>query len=233
MIDFSPAIGTVGGKDFSGQVVVVGARVQRWSVGDSVCGFLYGLDPHVGEKGWAGAFAHAGYIPLATCSPSNFDLVKSFGAEKAFDYHSPSCGVSIRAFTKGKLQKALDCITDSGSMRICYTAMGPRGDQWPALEPPSEKIKQSRKDIEADWVMALTIFGKDVDLKGPSGCAATPGDKDWARSWYTQAEGLVADGFLRPHPAKLANGNWTDVLQGIDELRSGKVRGVKFVYEID
>ncbi|EJP61203.1 alcohol dehydrogenase [Beauveria bassiana ARSEF 2860] len=280
MIDFSPAIGTVGGNDFSGEVVIVGSHVQRWNVGDAVCGFLYGLDPHAGKTGWAGAFAQyvsvdeglvmrvspslgnaqaaclgagivtagmslfrslglpsigvpAGYLPLTTCSLSNFNLVKSFGAEKAFDYHSPSCGVAIRAFTKGKLQKALDCITDSSSMKICYTAIGPRGGQYTALEPPPEHIKQSRKDIRTDWVMALTIFGKAVDLKGPFERAAAPGDMEWARSWYMQADGLVASGILRPHPAKVTNGNWTDVIQGIDDLRNGKVRGVKLVYGIE
>ncbi|KAJ5524553.1 hypothetical protein N7494_011203 [Penicillium frequentans] len=57
MIDFSPAIGTVGGNDFSGQVVAIGSAVSKWQIRDSVCGFLYGLDPHIGEGEWAGAFA--------------------------------------------------------------------------------------------------------------------------------------------------------------------------------
>ena len=46
MVDFSPAIGVVGGNDFSGTVVATGANVVRRRVGDSVSGFLYGLDPH-------------------------------------------------------------------------------------------------------------------------------------------------------------------------------------------
>lgn len=56
MINFSPAIGTVGGNDFSGHVVATGAAVSKWRIGDSVCGFLYGLNPHVSETEgeWAG-----------------------------------------------------------------------------------------------------------------------------------------------------------------------------------
>jgi aspyridone synthetase trans-acting enoyl reductase len=57
MIDFSPAIGSVGGNDFSGEVIAVGSAVARRRPGDSVCGFLYGLDPHLGDGEWAGAFA--------------------------------------------------------------------------------------------------------------------------------------------------------------------------------
>lgn len=63
MIDFSPAIGTVGGNDFSGRVVATGSAVSKWKIGDSVCGFLYGLDPHVGEGEWAGAFAEYVSVP--------------------------------------------------------------------------------------------------------------------------------------------------------------------------
>lgn len=57
MVDFSPAIGTVGGNDFSGQLVAIGPAVSKWQIRDSVCGSLYGLDPHTGEGYWAGAFA--------------------------------------------------------------------------------------------------------------------------------------------------------------------------------
>ncbi|OBT75938.1 hypothetical protein VF21_05750 [Pseudogymnoascus sp. 05NY08] len=310
MIDFSPAVGSVGGNDFAGEVVAVGDGVTRRCAGDLVCGFLYGLDPHVGEGEWAGAFAEyiavdeglamkvahgigmadaaclgagvitagmalfrslglppiskdgtsqaggkkphllvyggstatgtmaiqlaklVGYLPIATCSPANFGLVQSFGAVKAFDYHSPSCGVAIRSYTKGALQHALDCITDTGSMKICYAALGSRGGKYTALEPPAERLLGSRKDVQADWVMALTIFGKAVDLKGPFGRERVPEDMGWAKSWYADAEQLVASGALRPHPANIAVGGWPEVLEGIDELRKGKVRGQKLVYQI-
>jgi aspyridone synthetase trans-acting enoyl reductase len=57
MVDLSLAIGTVGGNDFSGQVVAIGSAVSKWQIEDSVCGFLHGLDPHTGWGEWAGAFA--------------------------------------------------------------------------------------------------------------------------------------------------------------------------------
>jgi aspyridone synthetase trans-acting enoyl reductase len=173
----------------------------------------------------------AGYIPITTCSPSNFALVQSFGAAKAFDYHSPSCRVSIRAYTKGKLQHALDCITDSQSIRVCYAALGTKGGKYTALEPPAKQAKD-RKELQSDWVMALTIFGKAVDLKGPFGRDAAPEDMDWAKSWYRKAEELVAGGTIRPHPAKEMPGGWPEVLEGIDLLRNGKVRGEKLVYRV-
>jgi hypothetical protein len=34
-------------------------------------------------------------IPIATCSPRNFDLVTDYGAEIAFDYRTPTCAEDI------------------------------------------------------------------------------------------------------------------------------------------
>lgn len=63
MIDITPPIGVVGGNDFSGIVYAVGAKVTAaLSVGDKVCGCLYGLDPTMGDGEWAGSFAE--YISI-------------------------------------------------------------------------------------------------------------------------------------------------------------------------
>lgn len=116
--------------------------------------------------------------------------------------------MAIRAFTKGKLDKVLDCITSSDSMKICYAAMGARGGRYVALEQPATRIQAARKDVHTGWVMALTIFGKAVDLKGPFGRDAVPGDYEWAVQWYSVAEKLVEKGLLRPHPASVEKGGW-------------------------
>lgn len=63
MIDATPPIGVVGGNDFSGIVCAVGTKVTAaLSVGDKVCGCLYGLDPTLGDGEWAGSFAE--YISI-------------------------------------------------------------------------------------------------------------------------------------------------------------------------
>jgi hypothetical protein len=46
----------------------------------------------------------SGYKVITTCSPKNFKLVESYGAEKAFDYHSPTCGEDMRAYTNNTLE---------------------------------------------------------------------------------------------------------------------------------
>ena len=63
MIDASPPIGVVGGNDFSGVICGIGRDVTAaLSVGDEVCGCLYGLDPSLEDGQWAGSFAE--YVAL-------------------------------------------------------------------------------------------------------------------------------------------------------------------------
>ena len=45
---------------------------------------------------------------LASCSPHNFKLVEGFGAEKAFDYTSPTAAEDIRAYTANSLEYVMD-----------------------------------------------------------------------------------------------------------------------------
>ncbi|KAK6824275.1 hypothetical protein RU639_005075 [Aspergillus parasiticus] len=299
MIDFSPAIGTVGGNDFSGRVVAIGSAVsgrsetpsvvfstdwirmsERWNglgrlpsqyaeatclgagvvtadmalraLGASLTEIALGglslcdeastgsrkasPSPYIlvyGGSTATGTMAVqvarlAGYSPITTCSPSHNALVQSYGAIKAFDYRSASCGVAIRAFTKGKLSLILDCTASMESMKICYAAMGAREGRYVGLEPSATRIQTARKDVQSSWVMALTIFGKPVDLKGPFGRDAVPGDYEWAAKWYKQAGKLVEEDLLRPHPASVRSGGW----EGLEELRCGLVKGGKLVYAV-
>lgn len=58
MIDTLPPIGVVGGNDFSGVVCAIGKDVTApLSVGDKVCGCLYGLKPKLEDGQWVGSFA--------------------------------------------------------------------------------------------------------------------------------------------------------------------------------
>ena len=115
---------------------------------------------------------------------------------------------------------------------MCYAALGSRGGRYTALEPVAERLAAKRKDVVADWVMALTVFGKRVDLKGAFGREAAPGDREWARGWYGTAEGLVGGGLVRAHPRREMEGGLGGVVGGVDELRNGRVRGEKLVYRI-
>lgn len=72
--------------------------------------------------------------PVVACSPCHFARMKSLGAVACFDYHTTTVADDIREFTKGGLAEALDCITDSASMGICYNALGDQGGRYVGLD---------------------------------------------------------------------------------------------------
>jgi NADPH:quinone reductase-like Zn-dependent oxidoreductase len=53
----------------------------------------------------------SGFSPvIATCSPHNFDLVKSRGADEVFDYHDlGACAENIRSSVGSSLKYAYVC----------------------------------------------------------------------------------------------------------------------------
>lgn len=101
MIDASPPIGIVGGNDFSGTVCAMGKDVKinegagpevgsSFSVGDEVCGVLYGLDPTLETGQWAGSFAE--YVAVDASLVMRIPTV--LGAKMSMnDAASLPCGV--------------------------------------------------------------------------------------------------------------------------------------------
>jgi len=73
--------------------------VNPTSIGKSV--LIWGGSSTVGSNDIQLAKA-AGFEVITTCSPGNFDYVKSIGADKVFDYNSPSATDDIchRALTR-------------------------------------------------------------------------------------------------------------------------------------
>ncbi|KAI1851259.1 hypothetical protein JX266_003334 [Neoarthrinium moseri] len=65
----------------------------------------------------------AGYEVVTTCSPRNFDLVKSLGASAAFDYHSETLVEDIVKECKGRLVAGAMSIGNGGAER-CTDILG-------------------------------------------------------------------------------------------------------------
>ncbi|MCJ1264166.1 hypothetical protein MMC22_004037 [Lobaria immixta] len=169
--------------------------------------------------------------PIAICSPRNFSLVKSYGAEAAFDYHSTSCAEDVKAYTKNTCKYALDCVVEGSSMQICYAALGRAGGKYCGLEPFPER-QHTRKMVKPDWIMGLTIYGKKVALDGVYGRDEIPEDYEFGKEWFSILQRLLDQGKIRNHPIKNGDGGFEGVLQGIDSLRKGLISGYKLVYAV-
>ncbi|KAJ0124366.1 Enoyl reductase LovC [Diaporthe amygdali] len=176
----------------------------------------------------------AGFKPLASCSPSSMDLVRSLGAVATFDYRAPTCGADIRRFTEGRLAHVLDCapsVEGTESMRMCYAAIGPKGGRYVALNPISTLVKYTRRDVSADWLMAVAMFGETVSLPGVYGRPARPELRTLAARIFRTAEMLISQGLLTEPRFQIRAGGLGAVGQGVEELRRG-LTGGKLVFPL-
>ncbi|KAL1875156.1 putative secondary metabolism biosynthetic enzyme [Diaporthe australafricana] len=172
----------------------------------------------------------AGFTPLATCSPQNAAMAKSYGAEAVFDYRQADCAAQIRAHTRNGLRFALDTITTTESMQICYGALGRVGGRYTALDPYAHTVAAARKMVKADWVMGPVMLGKDIAWPAPHDRAADPEMFDFGTKWRATLQELLDQGKLREHPLLLQPGGLEGVLDGMEMIKAKKISGKKLVY---
>ncbi|KUI61326.1 Enoyl reductase LovC [Cytospora mali] len=233
--DFSPAPGSIVGLDFAGEVVQVGSGVKRFELGDRVFCISWGQNPADKTTGCFSEYAlatedhsckipdwmsfeqasTAGLKPIVTCSPENTALLKSLGAVETFDYRSPACGMQINHYTKGKLSRALDCISTAETMSMCYEAIGASGDRYLALDPISTHVKYTRRDVLADWMVAFTVFGAPVKSGGVYGRPAMPQHRALASRLFALVERLIEEGMLKAPPFQVRSGGLEAVAGGV------------------
>lgn len=170
---------------------------------------------------------------VTTCSPANYPLALSFGAEKVFDYSSPTCAADIRAYTGNTLAHAIDCVSQADTTQLCYGAIGRAGGRYVSLEPYREAVTATRSlTIQPSFCMGLTLFGKEVALDGVYGREARPQDRKMARDMFCQVQKLMDDGLFSTHPVKAMDGGWEGVMQGVDTIRTQTSSGYKLVYAV-
>ncbi|KAK3935592.1 putative zinc-binding dehydrogenase family oxidoreductase [Diplogelasinospora grovesii] len=174
----------------------------------------------------------AGFVPIVTCSPHNFELVKSYGAEAVFDYHTPGCAAAIRAHTRNGLKYALDCITTRESMQICYGSIGRAGGMYTALDPYPETVAATRKIITPDWVLGPSMLGRDIGWPAPHGRPADHAMYAFGVRWRDTLQELLHREVIREHPQYVQSGGLERVLDGMEGLREKRVSGKKLVYKI-
>ncbi|KAK6079483.1 zinc-binding dehydrogenase family [Seiridium cupressi] len=182
----------------------------------------------------------AGYVPIATCSPGNAELVKSYGAVHTLDYHSATCADSIKRYTWSALPQALDCISNAQSAQICYGALGRTGGAYVALEKYPESIASTRRVVRPSWVMGPVMFGRELTLGEGYSQPADPEARAFARVWYPLAEALVGSGSLRRHPTSTVEQpegsggrGWPEaVIRGLEDLHRGNVSARKLVVAV-
>lgn len=162
-----------------------------------------------------------------TCSPHNFDFVKSLGADAAFDYKSPDCAKQIREYTNDSLTHVFDCISEGDSPKISSEAISSKGGVISYLLP----AESARKDVEDKRTLAYTITGESFQF-GPTKFPASREDFEFADMFWKLSEKLFAEGKIKVHPTDVRKGGLPAVFEGLKDLEENKVSGKKIVYTI-
>lgn len=172
-----------------------------------------------------------GHRAITTCSPKNFELVKSYGADFAFDYNSPTCAADIKALTRNSLRHILDPFAEATTMELCYACIGRAGGRYTALERYPEHLC-NRKTVTRDLVMGATIIGLGVALEEGYGKSADPKQREWGIEWYKSVQKMIDARRLRAHPIRVIPGGFEGVLEGLEMLKKKAVSGQKLVVRI-
>ncbi|KAL7928993.1 GroES-like protein [Trichoderma chlorosporum] len=170
----------------------------------------------------------SGLEVVTTCSPKNFHLVRDLGADHVFDYNLPMCAPSIRKITKNRLFHVFDTISTPQTAEICCNAIGGQGGKYVGLSGLEEL---PRDDVTNLHIMAFTAFGEAFDFGGEK-VPANPQEYDFAVKFMELAKGLLWQGRIKPHPQSVRTGGLNGVLNGLQEMREGKISGVKLVYPV-
>lgn len=165
---------------------------------------------------------------ITTCSPRNFDLVKSLGADFVFDYNSESCASEIRKASQDSLQHVFDCISTDASAKICADSFGPQGGKYSSLVPVQSF---PRKDVTTTLTVAYTAFGEAFKF-GSHDIPAVKADFDFGVTFARLTNELLAEGKLKVHPPDVRPGGLDGILDGLQDLKENKVSGSKLVYQI-
>ena len=174
----------------------------------------------------------AGHYVITTCSPHNFDLAKSYGADEVYDYRAEDAIEQIKVSTKNGLRYILDCISTTDSNKFCYQVMGRPGGKFCALEPFSTAVAATRKVVKPDWIMGPSLLGQEVGWPEPHYRAADPVVAKFGAWWTAILNKMLAKGQIKLHPIVERSGGLEKIPEGLDDIRSGKVSGKKLVYPL-
>ena len=177
----------------------------------------------------------SGLTVITTCSPHNFDLVKSLGADAVFDYKSTTCAADIKQLTKNRLTRAWDCTGDGAA--ICAQAMpdcepGTYGTIMPA---DYELLSASNPKVHGrDPVCGYDTNGESYYWLGQTPVTPDPQDMQFYQSFLALTQPLLQNGKIKPLPMALnRNGSGLEgALKGLEEMEEGKISGEKLVYTI-
>lgn len=188
---------------------------------------IYGGSSAMGTMGVQLA-ALSGYDVIATCSPRNFDMVKSFGATEVYDYKDPESIEKIKKYTNNNLKLVWDTISLESSAEFCSKVLAEGGNYGKILGVEM----QGRPDVKQTFNLGYTAIGERVEKAfGNYTKEEAQKDYEFIQPWLVEGDRLLAEKKLKPHPIKVSKG-FEAIVAGMDDMRDDKVSGQKLVFAV-
>ncbi|KAF5878304.1 putative zinc-binding oxidoreductase protein [Botrytis fragariae] len=176
----------------------------------------------------------SGLTVVTTASPRNFAYLESLGADKVFDYNSPTCSQDIKDFTNDSIKHAFDCMSEGSSTQITVSAMSSSGGVYSTLLPvATEEVHKYNTKVENKSTLGYTCLGEKFTF-GATEIPAKPEDFEFAKTFWEMSRGLLADGKIKVHKVTLNKfgEGFEGILNGMQAMKEGKVSGEKLVYTL-
>jgi len=112
---------------------------------------------------------------------------------------------------------------------MCAQTFGDSGGVFCNLLP---EIDCPREDVETKTFLVYSVSGESYIYEGDT-FEARPQDFEFGSKFFSVAEKLWAQGRWQPHPLRLEPGGLQGIIDGMQQMREGKVSGEKLVYRVD
>lgn len=175
----------------------------------------------------------AGYAPIAVCSSKSAPLAIRLGAVGTASYTSPSCAQEVKQLAGSTpIKHALDCITDAESAAVCFAVLARVGARYACLEAIPEAWI-TRRSVALKVVMGFEGQDRDVDLGHPVYSRKANKALHAAVSrWAHELQVPLDTKDLATQPIREVKGGFEGVIQALEMLQSGEVKGEKLVVSI-
>lgn len=169
----------------------------------------------------------SGFMVIATSSPHNFDLCKSYGADHVLDYHDPGAPDEVKKLANNKLNYAIDCISGPQNpvgATFCAASLAP-GGKYSCLAP---MLSCGREDVQDFATVGYSFLGEPWSMMGQT-YSASQEDFEFSMHFSELVEKLLAQGRLKSHPVEMRDGGLNAFAEGVEDLKNAKVSGRKLV----
>ncbi|KDR73163.1 hypothetical protein GALMADRAFT_72578 [Galerina marginata CBS 339.88] len=168
----------------------------------------------------------SGLRVISTASPQNFELVRSLGAAEVFDYADSRTSKKIFSATSGRLEYAVDCISDGMTPVQVSGSLSKEGGTIVTVLP----YQSRKKGVKTELILVYSMWGEDVEVPIP--LKGSHEHYENAIDYNRMISDMLSKNMLKLGAIKIFPMGLASVQEGVDYMMTGKIHAEKVVYRI-